>query len=180
MEDLTWADLVGAIGSIITPVLLLIGGLVVWKYRQSLERKMRLEQDLRSDRVDLYYQILEPFVLFLTSDAAWKKDPKHKNKDKNKLAELKMVSLDYRTASLKLRLIAGDDVLRAYDSLMKHFSTQPPDMTKAMQLERVKNTIDLLGGFFLAIRKSMGNEATELTRMEMVEWIFSYDDVTTL
>ena len=171
MEGLTWPDL---LDSLIIPALLLIGGLigglVVWTYRQSLERKMRLEQDLRGDRVDLYYQIIEPFVLLLTSSDAW-------TKDNGKMAMSMLASVAYRTAAFKLRLVANDNVLRTYDRLMEYFAQASADAAEGVSQGRRETTIDRLGGFLLAIRKSIGNEATEMTRPEMVEWILSHDAV---
>ena len=51
--------------TISTPVLVLIVGAIVWKYRQSIERKIRLEEQLRDDRIEIYNQILETLYRFV-------------------------------------------------------------------------------------------------------------------
>lgn len=71
-----WIDYLIAFGSMSTPILVLILTAVGWKYRQSIERKITLEEMLRDDRIEIYNKILEPFIILLMSDTAWKSNPK--------------------------------------------------------------------------------------------------------
>ncbi|KYK95361.1 hypothetical protein, partial [Aggregatibacter actinomycetemcomitans] len=74
--DKTWLDFLTAIGSIATPLLVLLLTAVGWKVRQSIEHKTKLEEKLRDERIEIYHQILEPYIIMLMTDAAWKSDPK--------------------------------------------------------------------------------------------------------
>lgn len=72
----TWLNYLAAIGAIATPILVAALGLVCWKIRNRIERQFALEQALREDRVATYNEILEPFMIMLMTDEAWKADPK--------------------------------------------------------------------------------------------------------
>ena len=43
-------------------------------------RRLEVEDKLREDRVTTYNGILEPFIVFLMTDAAWQSNPKNKNR----------------------------------------------------------------------------------------------------
>lgn len=120
MEEKTWIDYVSAIGSVATPILVLLLTAVGWKYRQSMERQMKLEEKLRDDRIAIYNQILEPFIILLMTDAAWESDKRNKGKDKNQIATSQMLSLDYRKVSFKLSLIGSDPVVSSFNDLRQY------------------------------------------------------------
>ncbi|MEZ9124986.1 hypothetical protein AB4145_00100 [Vibrio splendidus] len=82
MEEKHWLDVVTAIGSIATPIIVLVVSSVGWKIKQNIERKIELENKLRDDRIDIYNQILEPFIIILMSDAAWEMDKRNRGKNK--------------------------------------------------------------------------------------------------
>lgn len=84
MVGKTWVDYLSAIGSVATPILVLLLAAVGWTYRQSMERRMKLEEKLRDDRIEIYNKILEPFIILFMTDAAWESDKKNKGKEKNK------------------------------------------------------------------------------------------------
>jgi len=171
MEEKHWIDYLTAIGSMATPILVLLLTAVGWKYRQSIERKIKLEDKLRDNRIEIYNKILEPFILMLMSDTAWNSNPKNKNKDKNVIAMSQILSLEYRQVSFKLALVGSDEVVTAFNNLFQYFynreegSTHTPDDLKQMMLS--------LGNFLLEIRKSMGNETTKLDNWAMLEWFIS-------
>ncbi len=89
-------DYIAAIANIVTPIIILIFSAIGWKYRQSIERRLKIEEKLRGERIEIYNQILEPFIIMLMTDAPWSSDPKNKNKDKYKIATAKLLSLEYR------------------------------------------------------------------------------------
>ena len=171
MEERTWIDYIVAIATIFTPILILVFSAIGWKYRQSIERKTSLEDKLRDDRIEIYNQILEPFIILLMSDSAWSSDTKNKNKDKFKTATSKMLSLEYRKTSFKLSLIGSDSVVVSFNNLMQYFYDKEVDSPPSTK--EVREMVALLGSFLLEIRRSMGNESTMIDNWGMVEWFIS-------
>lgn len=172
MEEKHWIDYLMALGTLATPILMLLLTAVGWKYRQSMERKIKIEEKLRDDRIEIYNRILEPFVILLMSDAAWNSDPKNKNKDKNTIATSQMLSLEYRKVSFKLSLIGSDEVVTSFNNLFQYFynhAEASPEPSKS----NLKAMMVLLGTFLLEIRKSMGNESTKLDNWAMLEWFIT-------
>ncbi len=171
MEERNIIDNVIAVADILTPILIFIFSAVGWKFRQSIERRLKLEERLRDDRIQIYNQILEPFIIAFVTDAAWKKDPKNKKKDKDQVMTEIMLSLNYKRDSFKLSLIGSDAVVKAYNNLMQYFYKVEGN-EGALSPVNIKKMANLLGSFLLAIRKSMGNESTKLKNLEMLEWFF--------
>jgi hypothetical protein len=163
-------DYVTAIGAIATPIMVAILSGIGLKLKQRIERQNQLEDKLRDDRINTYNEILEPFILFLTSDAAWESDPKNRKKNKVDIATRKMLSLDYRKAGFKLSLVGSDEVVSAYNNLMQLFYQAGDNPSHEVALGNLRTMMDLLGTFLLEIRRSMGNEHTELDNWEMLEW----------
>ena len=172
MIEKTWIDYLSAIGSVATPILVMLLTAVGWKYRQSIERRINLEEKLREGRIDIYNAILEPFIILLMSEAAWQSDKKNKNKDKNQIAIDQMLSLDYRKVSFKLSLIGSDDVVRSFNNLMQYSYNQSGDRQNP-EAGKLREMMSLLGTFLLEIRKSMGNEATKIDNWGMLEWFLT-------
>ena len=50
MEERDWLDYLVAIGTLVTPVMLLLVGAIVWQYQRSFESNIRLEEQRRDDR----------------------------------------------------------------------------------------------------------------------------------
>ena len=70
MEENTWIDYLTAIGAVATPLLVIVLSAIGWRFKSSIERKVDLENRLRDDRIEIYNQILEPFIILLMPDAA--------------------------------------------------------------------------------------------------------------
>lgn len=168
MEERGWLDYLVAVGTIATPIIVSLFGVMVWKYQQAIERRIRLEEQLRDDRIETYNLILEPFIILLMSDKAWASDPQHRKKDKFTVGTSKLLSLEYRRTSFRLSLIGSDSVVSSYNDLMQHFF-QGPD-TSSFSVNDHKEVVSLLGSFLLEIRKSMGNESTKIDKWGMLEW----------
>ena len=166
--DKHWLDYLTGIGSIATPLLILVLTAVGWKLRQTVDRRIELENQLREDRIEIYNQILEPFIIILMSDAAWEHNKQNKGRDKNEIAIGKMLSLEYRKLAFKLSLVGSDAVVLAYNELMQFFYAHEEDPSPIET--RLKEMMSLLGKFLLSIRRSMGNEFTGLTNWQMLEW----------
>ena len=172
MEEKTWLDYLAAVGSVATPIFVLLLTAVGWRLRQRIERRLALEEKLRDDRVAIYNEILEPFIILLMSQAAWESDPKNKNRDKDALASQKLLSLDYRQKGFKLSLMGSDDVVQAYNDLMQYFFHRAAGAGEVQEAD-IRQMMSLLGAFLLAIRKSMGNEATKVDKWGMLEWFMN-------
>ncbi len=172
MEETNWIQYLSAIGSVATPVLVLILTGVGWKYRQSMERKIKIEEKLRDDRIDIYNKILEPFIILLMTEAAWNSDKKNRGKNKNDIGGALVLSLDYRKVSFKLSLIGSDSVVLAFNELFQYFYNQA-DAGATADEEKTRQMLILLGNFLLEIRKSMGNETTKIDSWGMLEWFIT-------
>ena len=162
-------NLITAIGAVATPILLAIFSVIGWRLRQKVERRIELDNQLREDRIAIYNDIIEPFVILLMTDAAWTQDRKNKGKDKNQFAMSKMLSLDYRRRGFQLSLMGSDDVVRSYNLLLQLFYDQRTSGNSVPESYLVE-MLQRLGNFLLNIRRSMGNEATELEAWDMIEW----------
>jgi len=174
MNDANWLAYVTAVGSMATPLLVLALTAVGWRLRRRLERRLELEDKLREDRIDTYNDILEPFTLLLMSDAAWLSDPKNRNKDRNEIATRQMLSVEYRRKAFKMSLFGSDAVVRAYNDLMQFsFERGREESVGAATEHTTKEMMSHLGKFLLEIRRSVGNEATELDNWEMLEWLMT-------
>ncbi|GHA12849.1 hypothetical protein GCM10008090_23160 [Arenicella chitinivorans] len=169
MTSANWIQYLTAVGSIATPILVLLLSALGWRFKRQFERQIELENKLRDDRIDIYNKLLEPFIILFMSDTAWESDKKTKNLDKGDYAAKKMLSLEYRRIAFKMSLTGSDGVVFAYNNLMQYFYNSE-EQKKEGQL---KAQMELLGKFLLEIRKSMGNEATELDNWDMCEWWMS-------
>lgn len=172
-------DTISSIATLITPLLLAVIGGIGWliqhkieitKARQETEslRIKELEDKLREDRIETYNLLLEPFFLLFTTEEATKQDPKFRNKDKNDIAIAKMLSFEYRKVGFKLSLVATDSVVRAYNQLMQYFYHLEENQRTIE--EQTSDWIALMAILLLEIRKSMGNETSDLDKWEMIEW----------
>lgn len=162
---------VNTIGAIATPILVLLLTAIGWKLKQSIERQRVIEEKLRDKRTLIYQEILDPFILLFTTDEAWKSDPNNKGKDKMLIATRKLLSLEYRKTGFNLSLVAPDPVVFAFNDLMQlSFTYDENTNDEQKALDRMKETMRLLGNFLLEIRKSMGNENTKIANWEMLEW----------
>lgn len=173
MNQATTADWITAIAALITPILVSILTGIGWMIQKRLEQartqqKQQYEQQekLHADRLKIYDQILEPFIILFTKDEAFE-DKRFKQKTKMEIVQGKMLSLEYKQASFKLCLFADDSVLRAFNELMQHvFSLTGQETSK----EAGFRLLGLFGEFLLQIRKGVGNHTSSLTNLEMLEW----------
>ena len=178
-EEKTVLDTVTAIATLATPVLLAMLGAIGWALKNKIEtarserdgqqaRIRELEDRLREDRISTYNALLDPFFLLFTTEASLSSDPRYKNKDKNDVAVKRMMSFEYRQVGFRLSLVANDEVVRAYNSLMQFFYQVEGDQRSPEQ--KTSNWIALMATLLLEIRRSMGNQSSKLDRWEMIEW----------
>jgi hypothetical protein len=183
-----WLDYATGIGSVVTPILVLLLTGIGWHIKSKLEtarakdlraeeRIRELEDKLREDRIEIYNQLLEPFFVLFTSDEIFSQDPKYKGKKKERLSIGKMLTVEYRKIGFKLALLADDAVVRAYNRLMQFFYKGEYEGLEGDELLiRTSQWIELLSQLLLEIRRSMGNANTQLTNWEMIEWFISEAD----
>ena len=170
MQESGYLDVISTIGSISTPFLVLVLAGIGWMIRSRFERIAELENNLREDRIKIYNEILEPFIILLTPDAVWKiEGNKNKNQNKDEFATKKILSLQYRMTCFRLALMGSDSVVRSFNELFQFFYSSSNSQTESKTVDIAK-IMSLLGNFLLQIRKSMGNEATELDNWDMIEW----------
>lgn len=177
--DTSLLDTLSAVATLVTPVLLAVVGGIGWLIQNKIgnsqakqdvqaARIRELEDKLREDRIKTYNALLEPFFLLFTTEASFAQDKKYRGKEKNDLAISRMLSVEYRQTGFKLSLVAGDEVVRAYNRLMQFFYHSETDVRPLE--EKMVHWIALMGTLLLEIRKSMGNESSKLDRWEMIEW----------
>jgi len=168
-----WLNYLAAFGAIATPILVAILGGIGWRIRSKIEHQLSLEQKLREDRISIYNEILEPFMVMLMSDEAWKSDPKNKNRDKAALGARQALSLDYRKTAFRLALLGSDGVVKSYNELMQYFFSAGDRESIQTTEETVRAMLARIGDLLLEIRRSMGNADTDLDRWAMLEWFIN-------
>ncbi len=170
--------LITAIGTIATPLLIITLGALGWTFRNRIERNQNeqnywrqywheLEEKLRDDRVKIYNDILEPYIILFTPDEGFAKEERFHKTSKADAAKGIILSLAYRQTAFKMALVGSDEVVRSFNDLMQYFFSLQPGKNST---ESTKEMIGLLGKFLLEIRKSLGNETTALDNLEMLEW----------
>lgn len=73
-----------------------------------------------------------------------------------------------RRAMFNIKLMATDEVVRAFDKLVTGFTGD-----SLTDREAAKRLVDLYGGLLLAMRKDLGNPTTTLTKLEMLKVIIT-------
>ncbi|MDE2803470.1 MAG: hypothetical protein OXK21_11395 [Chloroflexota bacterium] len=180
-------DLITAIGAIATPVLLLVFSGIGWYFKCRIEsawkkeaelrmRAERLEEAIRDDRLQVYNDILEPFIILFMKDGQVVTNKRQTIKTKEQRTLEIIQSLEYRKAVFKLSLFANDDVVKAYNNLMQFFykMEKTSNSPEARAPEAVgRELLESFGTFLLAIRKSVGNEASNLNELDMLAGMIS-------
>ena len=134
-------------------LLMVLGGLVTWFIKSRVEELRATEERLRDERRKIYSEILDPYIRLFA-------DLKGQGPAQ---AIKKITSYDYRKTAFDLNLFGSDEVVRAYNGLMQYTYKaellENPDAVEMMQL---------WGSLLLAIRKSLGNDKTQLNERDML------------
>ena len=160
----TILDYLTAIGAVVTPFILIFAGAIGWRFRNRIERLQELEAKLREERINIYFQILEPYIVAFSTAETLANDKSFKGKNRVQVVSDQILSLEYKKAAFKLSLMGSDNVVKAFNDLMQGFYNQSGDQAQVKQ-------ILLLGEFLLEIRKGVGNEKTSLDKIDMLEWL---------
>jgi hypothetical protein len=154
----------GVVAGLILTAVLGLGGLIGWVVKSRLEELQRAEERLASERRKLYAELLDPYIKILAG-AKGQTDPEEVKEH--------ILSVDYRKTALEVALIGNDEVVDAYNDLMQHFYKEEGGSS-----ERPVETMRLLGVLLLAVRKSLGNAATELDEWDMLRHMIRDIDQT--
>jgi hypothetical protein len=139
---------------ILGPTLLMVlGGIITWFIKSRIEELRAIEEKLREERRNIYAQILDPYIRLFA-------DIKGKGPDE---ALKRITSYDYRKTAFDLNLFGPDEVIRAFNNLMKH--TYEAEATGNQDPEEMMR---LWGKLLLEIRKSLGNKKTKLNEFDML------------
>ena len=134
-------------------LLMVLGGIITWFLKSHVEELRVTEEKLRQERRKIYGQILDPYVR-LFADL----------KGQGPAQAIKRISsYDYRKTAFDLNLFGSDEVVRAYNALMKH--TYEAESTGK---QHPKQMMRLWGSLLLEIRKSLGNKKTTLDEWDML------------
>lgn len=173
------------IGTIATPILLIGISGIGWYFKSRMEeswkteaelrrRAEKLEEAIRDDRLQVYNEILKPFIVLFTKEEALSANKALRGKTKEQYALEIMQSLEYRQAAFKLSLFADDDVVMAYNNLMQ-FSYKMGGKSVLMEDNEPeaigRRLLEAFGDLLLAIRRSVGNEASSLSNLDMMTWL---------
>jgi hypothetical protein len=134
-------------------LLIVLGGIITWFLKSRVEELRATEERLREERRKIYGQILDPYIRLFA-------DLKGQGPAQ---ALKKITSYDYRKTAFDLNLFGSDEVVRAYNALIKHIyeaeSTGEQDPKEMMRL---------WGNLLLEIRKNLGNKKTKLNEFDML------------
>ena len=142
--------------AVLPTILLLVAGAFGWFFKKRYEELQELEGKLREERRRIYWALLEPYVRVF---AGIRSGTEETMRD----AEKTMSSFDYRKTGFELDLIGSDDVVAAWNSMMKH--VYRADETGARDSAEL---MLLFGRLLLTIRKDLGNKKTKLKELDML------------
>ena len=139
----------------LSPLLIVVGGIITWFIRSRYEERRAIEERLHGEYRRVYAEILEPYIELFANLS--------RGEGVNKGIEQKITSKDYRKAIFELGLLGSDDVVRSYNALMQHsFKSASSDK------QDFGDTMLLWGKLRLEIRKSLGNKKTKLDELDML------------
>lgn len=138
----------------LSPTLLMVlGGIITWIIKSKIEELHAIQEKLREERRNTYAQILDPYIRLFS-------DIKGKGAEK---ALKEVASYDYKKTAFNLNLFGSDEVVLAYNNLIKH--------SYEVEVTGEKNPgkmMSLWGILLLEIRKSLGNKDTKLEKYDML------------
>ena len=174
IAETTTLDWITAIGAIATPVIVLLLTGAGYLFRERWTRNFKLFDTLRKDRVGIYNEILEPFVVMFTSEQHWKMLPENEGVNKDEKALKMLMSLEYKKAAFQMSLVADDAVVLAYNDLMQYaFRMSDAAAEQVAGENQGHNLLKLLAKLLLEIRKSTGNQSTKIDAIGMLEWFIT-------
>ena len=134
-------------------LLMVLGGIITWFLKSRVEELRATEEKLRQERRKIYAEILDPYIRLFA-------DPKGQGVNQ---AIRRITSYEYRKTAFDLNLFGSDEVVRAYNALMKHTYE-----SEERGEQNPKEMLRLWGRLLLEIRRSLGNRKTKLGDLDML------------
>jgi hypothetical protein len=134
-------------------LLVIVGGIITWFLKSRVEELRATEEKLREERRKIYSQLLDPYVRLFAS---------LKGQDTAQVIKT-ITSYDYRKTAFDLNLFGSDEVVRAYNALMKYTY-----QSESAEKKDPKEMMRLWGSLLLEIRKNLGNKKTKLHELDML------------
>jgi len=128
-------------------------GLLGWYFRARVEEYRRARERLDESRVELYVEILDPYIRLLNKD-----------KSQEQKAMKQILSHEYRSRSYQLMLLGDDSVARGYIDFMEY------SFKHAGTNQDPKEALRHVGKFMLILRRGLGNHKTKLDEIDMLRW----------
>ena len=98
--------------TILSPILITIGGIVSWILKSKKEEVLNAETKSREFKIETYKKLLEPFIATLTFTLT----EKVKQKEINKLT-----TLEYKKAVFDLTTFGSDKAIQIFSKIMQTF-----------------------------------------------------------
>lgn len=156
-----------AIGAILTPLVVAFLGYRWSQQSQAAERRAAIDRQMQADRIEVYHNFLKPFMVMFMNDTVWASEQarnrSYKNKTKEQVVQNLMLSEDWISTSFRLTLIGSDATVRAFNQLM--------DAARAQGEQPAANPeqlVELLANLLLEIRRSAGNDQTDIRNWDML------------
>lgn len=138
--------------------IILILGLFIWRYQYQMERRFKMAENLQGYKIEVYKKIMKPLIAVNITEGAWKLNPESKQYATPKEYAISiLMSVEYRMGLFELCMFCSDEALRIYYRIMD------PDL-----VNKPTEPLSLLADLILEIRKSIGNEKTELTKEDVI------------
>lgn len=160
-------DWITAIGVILTPLAVAFFGYRWSQQSQAAERQAAIDRQMQADRIAVYQELLKPFMVMFMNDIVWKneqtRNKSYKSKTKEQVVQGLMWSENWIATSFRFTLIGSDAAVLAFNQLMDTARSQggAPAMNPAQLVE-------LFANLLLEIRRSAGNEQTDLENWDML------------
>ncbi len=136
----------------------LAGGVVgfgVWFLQSRIDKIQHARERLQDERRKVYTDVLDPFIRIFTGI----KKPQETQK-----AMKQIVSYAYKKAAIEFNIIGADNVVKAFNELMQYiYETEEDESGNPVE------TMLRWGRVLLAMRKSVGDPATKLTEIDMLQ-----------
>ena len=168
----TLIEIITAIGVFVTPILLIVFSGIGWAVKRRIEaaaearrRDQDIEEQIRDARIQVYNEVLEPYILFLSPKQSPPANRGRRATPKSIDPLVTITSVEYRQSLFKFTLFANDDIMRAHNALRKCGAPVGDSEKRAL--------LRAFGTLLLEIRKGVGNESTSLTYSEMLEWMIT-------
>ncbi|WP_374361973.1 hypothetical protein [Cloacibacterium sp.] len=147
--------------SLLSPILLTIGGIISWFLKAKREELLSIEEKNREKKIKTYETLLEPYIYALTNTI------NEKERDKG---IAKMLTLEYKKAAFNLTTFGSDEVIYSYNRIMQLFFNKDENQdSNEYGIKLITYFSDLL----LNIRKDLYSKKTKLKKSNLLEFMMT-------